>query len=307
MNLPFLTAGSLFIDNTSLEMFTTCPRQAQFYIVKKREKASNSGAKNFGSAMHLSLEKLRKGFDEPLVKEEILQYFTTNPQDPEEWRTPDLALKTFSLYCKNYPFDNFVILKDPKGTLMVELPFAIPIGSVTMANAATVPIVWTGKIDLLVACEGKTFVWDYKTTSMLGTQFFDEFANSSQMLGYAWAAQHILEKPVAGVIVDALCNRKPSKTGNATQFDRQAIYFTQDRISEWTHNTLAICSDFLSHASRDFFPMHTKWCVAKYGKCQFFDVCTSPIEQREFILGTDLYKNVTWSPLGDSKQPTEGN
>lgn len=299
MNPSFLTDGALFIDNTSLEMFTTCPRQAYYYIVRKRERTRDSGAKNFGSGLHKALEVMRKGTADPV--EAMLEHFKETPQPLDEWRTPDLALKTLAAYKTSYPFDDFTILRAEDNTPYVELPFAIPIGKVTLHDGTDIPCVWTGKIDMLVEYQGKTMVWDNKTTSILGVQFFDEFSNSSQMLGYVWAAQHLLARPVAGAIIDALCNRKPSKTGVAQQFERQPVYFTQDRIAEWTHNTLAICSDFLSHASRNFFPMHTKWCVAKYGKCQYFDVCTSPDEQREFLLGTDMYKDVTWSPLGERK------
>lgn len=322
MNLPLID-NCLFLDNTTLEKFTTCPRSAEYYTIHKRDINRSSDATNYGSAIHEALAAHYIGSDLPSQHAALLKWFASNPQTSDDcWRTPDLAVELVTKYNKNYPGEVFEVIKTDEGKPMVELPFAIPLGKVAYEaivegfyidhfgnrtkyttgiaknfEPREITIVWTGRIDALVCENNMTFVLDHKTTSQMGAGYFDEFENSSQMLGYMWAAQHLLKSKVHGVIINALCTRKPTKTGKGIEFQRNRIFPDSDRITEWHHDTLTIVSDFIMMAQRNYFPMHRKWCVGKYGKCPYYDVCTLPASQREQFIASDLYKDVTWSPL----------
>lgn len=169
----------------------------------------------------------------------------------------------------------------------------------THVYIASVYALWTGRIDMIVEMDGLNWIMDHKTTQMMGPQFFAEFQLSNATVGYAWAAQQILGQPIAGLILNALCVRKPSRTGTSTEFGRERFFYTQDQLEEWHNNTLVLVSDFLHHLRRAYFPMETKWCFAKYGKCPYHDVCSMPAKDRKEILASSQFKSVTWNPLAD--------
>ena len=47
--------------------------------------------------------------------------------------------------------------------------------------------------------------------------------------------------------------------------------------------------DVLANLKRGFFPMEDAWCMGKYGRCEFFEVCTAEPAQREAMLASGLY------------------
>ena len=135
---------------------------------------------------------------------------------------------------------------------------------------------------------------------MMGPTYFREFDISSQFRGYGWAMRE-LGYPADGVIVNALGIRAPTKTGKQYDFQRHTVSITTEELDEWYRDTCYIISDILSMFLRNYFPRHTKWCVGKYGTCQFFNVCTLSADQRPLMLSTGDYKQVTWDPLADRK------
>jgi hypothetical protein len=293
------------IDNSSLEHFATCARSAEYYLVRNKELNRSKAALSFGGLMHelLELRYTHLGYPQAdliTIASEIVAKAPAVEED--EWRTPERALNTFIAYLAASEFDDFTILKNGEGKPQVEIYFELPLGEVEYDDAYNgthfdkIKVLWCGRIDLLVASDGKTWIMDHKTTTMLGETFFADFENSQQTIGYTWAAQQFLGTPVAGLYLNALAIRKPSKSGVAFERHTKRFPYDQSRLVEWQYNTLTLVSDFLSHLSRQYFPMQSKWCVGKYGKCPYFDVCTMPAEQRETMLTSNFYRDVTWTP-----------
>lgn len=269
----------------------------------------------------------------------VTKAFQNDPPPIDDHRTLDRAMDVVERYDKKYPFEPFEVAKHPLTLEpCVEMKFEQKLGKVevndwvpvwptldlntpnlklgrvhalghwtepTMYAPAThvyissVYVLWTGRIDMIVKLDGLLWVLDHKTTQMMGPQFFDDFILSNQTVGYTWAAEQIMQAPVAGLILNALAVRKPTKTGVATEFQRQRFVYDKDQIHEWHENMLVLVSDFLHHLARGYFPMQTKWCFGKYGKCQYHNVCTQKPKDRMQYLGSGDYKNVTWSPLND--------
>lgn len=186
----------------------------------------------------------------------------------------------------------------------------------------TIHVLWTGRIDAIIVMDGKIWVMDHKTTSMGGDTFLKQFQLSAQTVGYTWAAQELLEQlpfkdwqmhyeklrgpdnidttpVVSGLLLNGIISRKPSRTGTAVEFLRQRFLYDSYMLDEWKHNTLTLVSDFLTHLQRGFFPMQTTWCIGKYGVCPYFDVCNLPPQQRPVLLNSNLYEDITWSPLNE--------
>lgn len=315
-----LVDDTLFIDNSTLEVFTTCPRQAEYYVCQKKEKAGERSALKFGGIVHKILEAryaAPTGFVSIETEQKMVAVceseFASYIPSLEDYRNYGTAVNLIKEYNSFYPSEPFKVLAlDSKP--LIEVPFACHLGTIEVNAELTVrqpdgfislryikdlPIMWQGRIDMIVEHEGRLYLVDHKTTSMMGPTYFREFELSSQFRGYTWAAQQLLGRPIAGAIINALGIRKPTKTGKAIEFERKTITFTPEALSEWQADTLHIVTDFIEMTRRQHMPQHTKWCVGKYGMCQFFDVCTLPSDQRQQLLSTGDYKAVTWNPLSN--------
>lgn len=321
----------LHIDNSSLERFTTCSRAAEYYLGFSRESASLRPALGFGKAIHSALE-LRGLVDnlstpgvlaavEQRQIEILVEHFEQHPVPPTEFRTCEFAIQVIQKYNKKFPAELFTFFKDPNGSPYVEVPFTVPLGALeinaeipylksqVVENAtdavsfhiANLHIVWTGRIDAMIELQDQLWIMDHKTSSMMGATFYDDFYLSNAMIGYAWAAQKITGRQVHGLLLNAIGIRQPTAkgTGVPIEFERQRYLYSQDKMEEWELNTRFLVSDFVSHLVRGYFPMETKWCMGKYGKCEFWDTCNLPQKQRLTDLHGSTYHYVTWSPLNE--------
>lgn len=299
-----LVDGAFVIDNSNFEYITTCPRSALYQILRKRKSAGHKTALNFGGGCHSGLEVRYKSPEavayvspETYSKqcEALMAYVAENPLEADDFRTPTFASEVLAAYNSHYVSEPFTVLSANDNTPAVELSFAVPIGEVQ-----GIPCVWSGKIDVAILWEGRFWVMDHKTTSILGPTYFNQFYNSNQMIGYCWALERLINRPIAGALVNVLAIRRPTKTGKSIEFARQRFEYPTTRIEEWQHNTLNIIDDFFHMCNKDEFPMHSQWCIGKFGQCQYFDVCTVPSSQREMMLQSGLYEDITWSPLKDN-------
>lgn len=326
MNLPPLPLidGCLFVDNSLLEYLTTCPRALEYNFLRRRRLSEDRPALNFGGAIHAALE-YRYRICPDLVDleqqgEMILRAKPFLENIPiGEFRTWDLAAQLICRYNKVYLAEPFKVLyKDEllRGLRpMVEMPFAVrlsnfrrwsdgtyePVGLEAVdTSAGGIAVYYTGKIDLVVSWDNQTFLIDHKTTSMLGPLFGEEQAMSAQHEGYAWALWKVTGDVPSGFCINAIRTRKPAKTVAAVvddDFQRFKTYLSKERLEEWERNTIALVEEMLWHHSRDYMPQRRKWCVGKYGRCPYYDVCSLPAHNRKMMLESDAFTENTWSPL----------
>jgi hypothetical protein len=329
--LPLLDGDTLLLDNSSLETFTTCPRSAQYLVCEKRKSSTERSALKFGGIIHQALElrylaasSMYAQTDEvqSVMMARLSKEFSTWQPPEEDFRTYTCATELIRLYGETYPFESFQVLKDSTGRPFVEMPFAVPIGQIDINDriwvkpmaknvdgvvcqsapleerfVSTINLIWTGKIDLAYSLDGRNFILDHKTTSIMGPSYFTSFEDSHQLIGYSWAAEHLLGVPIHGFVVNAIGVRKPTKTGKAFEFIRKAFSVDKWQKDEWVSDTMHIVSDFIEMCRRGYLPKHRAWCVGKFGECQFRKVCTLPPEQRQIMLSTGEYEDATWSPL----------
>ncbi len=305
MTSPFLIPTEevgvyeLHASNSSIELFQTCARAGQYNKVFRRELNSERAALFFGGVLHDALvpRKLNLPNWELLQEQVIYNAYKDNPTGLAEWRTPDRAIEAVKLYNKTYPLESepFKILP---GT--VELEFHLLLGEAELNCEITdhtgtyfvkkIQVFWTGFIDALIDY-GVILVEDHKTSSIISGNFFDDFQLSAQMLGYCWAARKLGYK-AEGLFLDVLGMRKPTRTGTANEFARQRFFYSDEHIAEWEKDTFTLITDFLEHLCRNYFPKMTKWCHGKYGKCQYWDVCTQLPENRMGVLMGSSYKDI---------------
>lgn len=306
--LRLVDGNHLLIDNSSLEVFTTCPRAAQYHFINKRRASEERSALKFGGIIHKALDA-RYRIAEPMYAQSpavetamvaiIEQEFSTWQPGEDDFRTHSFAVELINKYGQTYPFESFEIVKVGDKPF-IEVPFAIPLGEIDSPTYGKIVVIWTGKIDIVYRHDGRIYVLDHKTTSMMGPSFFVDFELSHAMHGYCWAVEQLLNETVYGYVINALATRKPTKTGKALEFERKVYSLSRPHLEEWKNDTMHIVSDFVAMAERDYMPKHTKWCVAKYGTCPYHKVCVLPPEQREFMIGSGEYEDITWSPLNEN-------
>ena len=312
----------MVVDNSMIESFTTCPRYAYYHWIVGREAHARNAALTFGGACHVGWESIERGDDDLTTAQKVLQFFTENPCPPDEYRTPTIALELLAHYRvrRTFPDYHWEVLSDSKD-LLIERAFEIPLGVLDVNTELQLPgwkaprrvtkihVAWAGRIDLVANAHGKNRVVDRKTTSIAGDNFIQDFWLSNATIGYTWAAQQLwpnenidgfcvdaahLRKPIPGL---SLMDKGPRGGKPALDFFRAYFDYTPSRLMQWEDNAMTLIEDFVTCLVRDRFPLHTKWCFGKYGKCQYHDICTMDDPNvRSSMLASDMFKDVTWNP-----------
>lgn len=174
-------------------------------------------------------------------------------------------------------------------------------------NTIPVHIEWTGIVDMLAEVNNHLYVVDHKTTSILSQDFFDGFEIAMQPTGYFSAIQAAFpDLPIRGFMVNVLACRKPvaafTKSGKPTtskpfEPHRRQYDYHHWHVTEFKQDALALVEELFANITNKFFPRKTQWCVGKYGKCPFFDVCSLPPGSRLEMLMSDNYVYNTWKPV----------
>ena len=250
----------------------------------------------------------------------------------QDYRIFDYAVQSFHSYITHYQNEILTPFVH-EGKPLVEFSFAYPLGKVelptnmffqwgfgTLSNdeikekdaveagvMLPVHIEWTGIIDMLAEINGDLYVVDHKTTSIISQDFFDGFEIAMQPTGYFAAMRAAFpDLPIKGFMANVLACRKPvaalTKSGKPTSskpFEafRRQYHYSDWHVNEFKQDALALVEELFANVTNKFFPKKTQWCVGKYGKCSYFDVCSLPPESRFEMLMTDQYTNNTWKPV----------
>lgn len=177
------------------------------------------------------------------------------------------------------------------------------------SGATSLPcsIEWTGIVDMIASLSGEHWLVDHKTTSILSGDFFDGFEIAMQPVGYVAAARAAFpDLDIQGFMVNVLACRKPvsavtasGKKSTAKAFEPHRRFYRYDtwKETEFRTDALALIEEFIANLTSNYFPRKTQWCIGKYGKCPFFEVCSLPPEQRMMMLESGTYQENTWKPV----------
>ena len=291
--------GAFYIDASSLEgRFMKCPKSYFYNQVCKRETSKFPAGRTFGGIVHDHLLA-------PYYRGERVNVLAAcdalPPEMSDDYRNAGYLCTFWQRYLDTYSreFEPFEIEKFNDGKLAVELPFAVEIGQL-YGNHTTndIPIVWIGRMDMVISWPGGTpSPMDHKTSSIGGEGAWDEYANSTQQIGYVWALQKLLEVPVNEFTINLLLTRKLTANGKGIEFFRQRFSLDQDIVQEFPERILAVVCHLFDCYTGAYWPMHTSQCKSKFGACEYLDVCKSAPGARLETLATGMYKDVTWSPL----------
>lgn len=275
------------IDNTAMSAFQRCPTLYDLSMIQGWKPKKQSSALSFGTLWHLLLETHYKTGGN---KDEVYKAFAVaSHKVPSEgdYRTSQRALLDYEKYRKEYD-----IKKDCEQTYgfpdnpMVEISTAV--FSDILGHDYGV------KIDRIVVENGLGYVEDHKTTSRLDKSYFRQYELSNQMMGYVRIANYLIpDIKVVGVRINLL-----HALTNSSAFHRHIVTYPDSRLKEWEENSGMWMRIMERAHETGIFPRHygDNGCNGKFGRCEFFDVCSSSPLIRDEILKQDFHIE-HWDPL----------
>lgn len=328
--INLLDGDTLLLDNSSMELFQTCQRAAQYGIAERRRGASSSSALHFGGIVHKAMEVRYRSCSERFAQTDqvtnvmvatVESEFTRWSPPEGDFRNLDCAVNLIHRYGERYPFEEFDQVVMPDGRPFVEQPFCFPltvlhvnatmlvqtiakspegqlvkVGDPKLQHVAHIKVLWIGRLDLVYTSHNGLYIMDHKTSSMATNMA--EFEIAHQFYGYTAAVEEILGVQVAGTVINRIVCRKPTRTGEPFTFERKLIPTNRDLLAEWRRDMTQMVTDYVVATLEGYFPKQTAWCVGKFGTCQYHKVCCLGDEtQRRFMLGSGEYEENVWSPL----------
>lgn len=291
-------------DSTSLGLLKTCPWKYYLSIILGWNPKSMAAPLQFGIWFHEAMERYFTLRAKEVSHEEALHetakflLLKSGERDSEgrfiPWESDDnrrnrsTLLRAVVWYLDQHKNDVLKTYIRSNGSAAVELSFRFGFGETAPSGEE---YLLAGHIDRVVEFNDDLYVTDYKTTgSTLSSHFFSQFTPNNQMSLYTVAGQIILDKPIAGVIIDGI--------QVAVNFNRYARGFAprnKDTIDEWledTHQWIKVAEQYASAGS---WPMNDTACNM-YGGCAFKEICDKSPKVREQFLESNFIRRV-WDPL----------
>lgn len=149
-------------------------------------------------------------------------------------------------------------------------------------------ILWKAKLDLIADTNQGIFPVDHKTMK----QRRDTMKLNNQFMG-----QCILMR-TRNVFINKIGFQKTLKP--VEKFTRPPVSYTAEQLMEWQSETLPYYAKLLlMYAETGHYPPNYTHCENKYGKCPFYDVCSSNPNMREDELKRLFVVGPEWNPTND--------
>jgi hypothetical protein len=300
------------VNFSSLSLMQECWRKTEYSLVRGLRSNLESPATLFGSAIHKGLEVFYSGSRServiPVGYSDTMAMIGCGSWQPE-WAfsllfraaqafvaraaalsalPPDnkrsIATGAWMLqhYFLTYINDPWVVLCDEQGPI-TERKFSLPI-----YEAEDLEIEGFGQIDVILRNEqtGVILAADHKTTSMLGTQFYQRLNPNHQYTFYTMAAREVFGLQTNSFLVNALQVKEKPKTarGSVPDFARQVTTRTEEDFTELRSALMKNVREFLFCLEEGYFPQTAPGPCSNYGGCQYLDICSAPAQLRETII-----------------------
>jgi hypothetical protein len=273
------------IDNFALTMHQTCPAKYNLRIKERWTSRYKSGALGFGASLHSGLAEWYRTGD---VGEALRAIDKVWPEEmpSDDYRTKEKCLRVMAEYIRQYPKESFQIVGAPENPL-IEVPFTLDTGLFTDSGE---PIEYGGIFDGLIEFGDNVYILEHKSTSQLGSYYFNQYKPNNQVTGYVWAAGLLSGRRVGGAIINAVGVYK----SGATKFERQITTRTQAEIDEWLVGIKETCNEIEAHERKGIWPMRTMACTL-YGQCEFHSIHSLAHDKERVIALSQNYIKDQWN------------
>lgn len=292
-------------DSTCLKTLDECPRK-YYYTHILQYQGGSSIHLDFGHELHSVLEHFDHDLFKGIDREEAIRAGTVRAlawDDLKHVSHPDYGLKnrhtlarTFIWYTDHFNPDPAETVALENGEPAVELSFQTP----PIAESHIAPgteYILTGHLDRLVNWQENYWVHDRKTTKSslqgkYGEKFKQQWSPDIQMTLYTLATKIVLDKPAAGVIVDAV-----QLQANSSDFLRFPVRRTDEDLDEFLEDTAVMLAENERYVEENRWPGRPSSCD-RFGGCPFRPVCQQPASRRHAALEQHYRRREKpWNPL----------
>ena len=192
----------LYVDNTTLSAFASCPTKAMVKYGYNKELADTVNMPaEAGIAIHKGLEHYLMGGTEDeaiAIFQEAYEELATSQVDVGDRLGYDNVRAVLLSWIERHAINDLPYrIQDASH---VEIPFDLPL-------TQDGKIRYVGRIDAIVQRKDGANVWyvmDTKSTGMPDGKFRRQFIIGSQMTGYVWAARQLFGDHIAGVFINVV-------------------------------------------------------------------------------------------------------
>lgn len=279
------------IDSSMLKDFVDCP--SKFYLrhilgLKRRVRDPQGEAPlDWGTVWHRVMEAWRKTGDQIKALEQLDPWPSTIMAEVDtHGRSKERMARIFFDYVEKFAAQDekdFDILRSEQFFDVWDEEAGLR---------------WCGRIDGVERRKRtkRLQVRDFKTTSRMGSYYFEQFEHSFQIPGYVWGASRLVTETIEDVMIDALYTLKGSH-----QFFRRTFRYPTVRLEEWRRNVLLWMTQLnrlLDEELENPEAWQKNWneCT-RYGICSFADVHFLPPvgDTRLRVLSNDFIED-RWDP-----------
>lgn len=295
------------INFSSLNLIHECLRKADYVLNRNLKKEDESSALTFGTAIHKALETwyglpvkeraldasadtkrdiemLSAGYTLDAsrtgaleaIRQFVISASSLRSLDDGDKRSIENGIKILQAYFKQWADDKLEVVRDAEGKPMTELFLES-----VLLDTPALQITFFGTIDAILRHTetSHTFIADHKTTSALGTPFFNRIKPNHQYTGYLWLAR---QNKIVDTNLFLVNGVQVAKT--KCEFARQVTERDESDYEEFKEVVIQGVETYLRALQASSFPMYAPNPCSNYGACQFLDVCSSPKQLRENIL-----------------------
>ena len=277
--------------------FKSCPQKAKLEFIDHWKLRDQSVHLHAGAAYATGIEKARVAYyidgkspDESLQigLHALLTAYGNFECPPESPKSAERTAGALEYYFSQYRLgeDRAIPMTLPGVKRGIEFSFLEPLD---IAHPETgEPILYSGRMDMMVEYEGMHLGEDDKTTSQLGASWPRQWDLRSQFTGYVWGAAR------AGIKLDGFLVRGVSIL--KTKYDTlQAItYRPQWLIDRWYEQLIRDINKMIQAWESGYWDWNLDHACAEYGGCPFKSVC----QMREPMqLLTQQFQRRRWDPV----------
>ncbi|HUR97952.1 MAG TPA: PD-(D/E)XK nuclease family protein [Pyrinomonadaceae bacterium] len=294
------------INFSSLDLIQTCKRKAYLSLERGLRANEESAPLSFGSAIHKALEvwycaprASRKESSAECDDSQALMLAGAAPLShgncvrcasvfsfiergnalrnlPDgDKRSLSNGTAILNAYFDHYAHDPFRIAEDEDGPIC-ERKFEF-----LLTEDDRRRITFFGTIDAVLVNEetNTLLVTDHKTTSQLGSDFYNRVRPNFQYVGYVLAAHRALRLNTSAFMSNGVQVAKTKK-----EFARQVTRVTEEDFTELTHAVEYAVDDYLRCKERGVWPMSSPNPCCMYGRCAYAAICEVPEALKENVI-----------------------
>lgn len=282
----------IWIDNTALQEFRSCPAKWQNRIhhgivPARTEFTDTAPPKNaplfFGECIHKALDVLYLEQDVSKAISTFLDAYTPVPPDAKN-RTPDRGVDLLTEYAKRWQVQSTRFDR-----VIAEVSYRAVLG-----ESQGYKVIYTGLLDKLLWEEEAKYprIMDHKSTSSMSQATATSYEMSNQFRGYLWLARQNGFPESRECVVDLLLIWPVN-----TDFQRYTITMDDDEEARWKAEVLQTVSMIVSCYQANIWP---RWgsvpCSLYNTVCPYFHVCTAPANRQDAIRSA-FYTSSPWEAV----------